>query len=1447
MSQERLGMRHRITAGFRDWLAETHVPGFELVRHFLARFFDSDMVGASGDWMKLAIGLAAVLFSFSILALKTYAERYAHLMNPYAGTSERYLSGVHTDMLTFLALAMAVTALGTALQWQSLFPSLRDSLALAGLPVTPRQIFLAKFAALLLVFAAFVVALTGMPAMLFAYVIAGPWQENPSTGSIAAANFAALGGACVFVFFTLLAVQGVLLNVLPGRLFTRVSLLAQAVVFIATLGAVPLVGDQPQAAWWWPPVWFGNLRAAMLGRATMLGGGGGGRAAVLALTLPPAVAVLSYLFSYHRYRKLLLEAQVTPGRRRWEGAGAWLLDLWIRDPREQAAFAFIWKSLARSRNHRMVLLAYAGIALGWILSGLGDMPKSARHDAGTVGVLVVLVPLVACCCNCLGLRYLFSLPVELRANWLFQLNEGQGRGLGRESWLNAVERFLVWCGIVPIYAATVPAAVAVFGPVRAAAASLIGLLAALLLFEVLFRHWQKLPFTCSYMPGKQEVWLSSLIYAMYLPVLAIAAQLLLFGSGDPAAFLAVLGFEAAVLWWMRRRRRAFASENPLLYEEALDYAVMTLGLQADPAANSDAQPAERDAAVRQPACQLAPEMFTSGLVASRGILPPEWREELDDEEHKPALWANLFEDVRYGLRLIRKNWLLSSVVVLTLTLGIGMNVSVLTVINGVALQPHVYKDPDSFVRVMTQPRFQTGQRPVSYREYLSLQETSRSLRLLAAFELFGGQLEEDPSTTFGMVVSCNFFQVDGLDHAIRGRLLVPDDCHAPGQAPVALISDDLWQSRFGSDPQMVGRVVRLNGRPVTVVGVVPRGTSGWTRPSRIWLPFTALPYFSPSRNFFTQDDNLWLFLIGRLAPGFTRPQAQAELATLERRLDQLHSGRRTEVTVTDGSWMEEVEFTGQNLMVMGWVIGAINLVLLISCANVTTLLLSRAASRKREIAVRLALGAPRIRLMRMLLTESLLLASLAGAVSVYVARRIPNILYEFVVKRPPDFPLPPDWRIFAYIAAVAFFTGCVCGLAPALESLKVDLTASLKGHVGAVSGAIGGKMSGTGMQRWLVAAQVSASLVMLVGAGLFAQAEYRILRTDPGYQPRKVLVAPLRFPEGATLAASRTLMQSVVFRLQGLQGVQSVAYSDEPPLLSHDTVEVSFPGRSSDATQTVDVYPASPGYFQTLGLSLLRGREFQEADRSAVVVSEALAKVLWPRQDPVGKLLALPEGRVPVIGLARDVSPVRFGGSENPPAYRLTPLNKEHTFLMVRIAGGTSSRTPNATPALLAAVRSTIRSVNPEILGVSRILQDWIDEVTAVLWNLVTLIGMLGLVAIVLATTGIYGAVAFAVSQRTRDMGIRVALGATRWDIVREVFVGGGKPVMHGVFFGLWQSLVTATALKQTFKSTPIQLDSGDPMVYAAAAGLLLMAGLLAMLAPARRAATADPLESLRA
>src|SRR5947209_13641269 len=394
----------------RTWLTETHSPNVELLRHFLSRFFDSEMSGA-GEWQKVAIGIFAALVSFGIVAVRTYMERYDRMQD--AGLSAaRILQEIRGDQLTFVGLAMAVAALLTVLQWQSLFPSLRDCLALAGLPITPRQIFVAKSGALLIVFGVFVLAMNTLPAYLFGMVTSG---RAP-----APANFAATAGGCVFIFFTLLACQGVLLNVLPPRAFARLSLVVQACVFMATLGAVPLVGRQP-TAWWWPPTWF------------VMAGGGSHRNALLAVTLPALVAVVAYLLSYHRYRRLLLEVRggstSAAATMEWQPGNL--------APQELAAFSFIWKTLTRSRTHRLILMAYAGLAFGWITKGALDTPRPTLRDQGMYGLLITLAPLGIAMLVTLGLRYLFSLPLTLQANWLFQT---VGRD-GRRSWLAAVERF----------------------------------------------------------------------------------------------------------------------------------------------------------------------------------------------------------------------------------------------------------------------------------------------------------------------------------------------------------------------------------------------------------------------------------------------------------------------------------------------------------------------------------------------------------------------------------------------------------------------------------------------------------------------------------------------------------------------------------------------------------------------------------------------------------------------------------------------------------------------------------------------------------------------------------------------------------------------------------------------------------------------------------------------
>jgi len=1404
----------------RSWLNETHGAGFELIRHFLTRFFESEMTTIPGEWQKVAIGLLAVLLSAGILGLTTYWQSFNKMQEAGLSPAQIYRE-IRADELSFIALGMGITLLLTALTWESLFPSLRDCLALAGLPISLRQIFLAKFGSLLLVFVAFLLAMTLPWAMVFAACTSGHWQGNPSAVATVGANFVATSGACAFVFFSLLACLGVLLNLMPSRIFARVSLFMQGTVFIATLGVLPLIGRQPTAEAWWPPVWFVRLWEAIIE-----GRGSAAHIAVVAMVLPPIISVLAYLLSYHRYRRLLLEAP--PGRSSGNrnGVGSWLLERWISDPRQQAAFAFIWKTLARSRSHRLILLAYGGIALGAITKGALDMPRPSLRDEGLYGLLVVLVPLVLALLVTAGLRYLFSLPVSIGANWIFQTTEREGR----DAWLVAVERFVIWCGISPIFLAALPAAIAILGGLRAAAATILAFFAALVWFEALFRRWRKLPFTCSYLPGKQPVWLTLMRYALASSLLGPAGQLILYSSGEPIAFVALFTFQAAIWWRWRAERQSAWRNGALCYQEAPEAAVMTLDLQ--PA--SEAQQAPVPAAPSSEA-----PLFEKTLIASRGLLPEAWVEEMEQERRHPYLLLETFlDDVRYGVRLIRRNALLSTVVVLTLTVGIGINASVFTVFNGLMIRAHVSKDPDSFIRVVPTARLQRSTRPASYAEYVAWRDHSRSLRQLAAWTNFPAMVGDDDSTgSPGLAVSCNFFAVDGLDHATLGRLFVADDCRAPGRVPVGVISESIWHTRFASDPHVIGRVARINNRPVILIGIVPDHSSAWTHPRGvgIWLPYTAVPYFDPGRNVFENEEFLWLTLAGRVAPGFSRSAAQAELNILAHQQDQLHPGRRTTIVTTDGSWAEawELNASGRDLMLMGFFAASFNLVLFISCANVATLLLSRAAARRREIAVRLSLGAPRIRLVRMLVTESLLLAAMAGAASVYLAWHAPHPLYQLIASELPDFPMPPDWHTFAYISVVVLLTGFLAGIAPALESLKVDLTATLKGHGGVFGGAIGG----TRVRTLLVAAQVALSMVLLVEAGLFARSEDRALRGDPGYAPQRVVVAFLQFRADTPRESMRVRLQAISQRIKALPGVRSVAFSDGVPLLSSESMEVQPPARP-DASQPVDVYTASPGFFETLGIPILRGREFQDSDASAVIVSQSLAKAFWPNEDPIGKVLALPAGAAQIVGVARDIDPLRFGDSDNPPAYRMRHVGDGEHVMSVRFDGGA------ATGAL--AVRAALRELDPDLLVFPRLLQNWLEQIKAALWSVASLIVVLGMVATLLATTGIYGAVSFAVNQKTRELGIRVALGATRFNIIREIFVSGGKPVLQGLIAGLWLSVPTAVGLRESVRGSVIRVDPGEPFLYFAAALVLGAAAIIAMLGPARRGANTHPMDALR-
>ena len=1387
----------------REWTRATHSTHVELVRHFLARFFESDLVTTPGQWAKAAGGVIAALLSACILMVPLFMHRYGCLQ--LDGPSmfcpvvqdyhAQYLYVLRTDTRWLIGLAICVTAILTALQWQSLFPTLRDCLALASLPVSALEIFWSKLTAVVLALLALVLAMNTVPSLAFAWIIAGRWQENP-TLAFAAALFVAATAGCVFVFFSMLAIQGLLLNLLPPHLFERVSVYAQSILFTANVAALPFLWSQPSAAWW-PPNWFLGLWSAMLG-----GTEPGARYALWATGLAPALAMLSYLASYRRYQRLLLEAPPR-ARRRPMAWPAWFAP---RDPREQAMFSFIWKTLTRSRVHRLALQVCAGLAIAWMIGAGGFR--------GGDSTPVVLVPLAVSIFLIAGLRYLFSLPSELRANWIFQAAESEGRA----SWLRAVDRFVIVCGLVPVYACTMPAAIAVFGWWQALRVTALGLFMALLVFEFLFRDWHKAPFTCSYLPGKRQFWqvlvaaFATLSYmgTAALAIHAFSAGWVTFAAGFPLLF---------GLWrWMHRGRAGDWQEVALVYDDVPEPAVAVLDIGF-----------ERDSleAVLPPA--EAPVERT-----------PFWNAAGEEDRDAMPFFrpAGLVEDLRYGLRLVRKHYGLSATIVATLALGIGMNVSVFTLMNAVAFRARV-PHPETFVRVAP---LHAGSEMASIGavdagEYLAYRNLNKSLSALAASFRTNVTLESDRSAGVpALLVSCNFFSVYQAGHPTLGRFFRPDECARVGQAPVAVLSEEVWRDRYGADPQILSRTISINDHRFTVVGIAPAETAAQVNGASLWIPYTAQPFLDMGFDPFARP-TFWLWLDGRLRPGISRSAAQAEFAVLARQMDSEHPGRQTTLVVTDGSLLSMLpimshsgDAVAKGYWFMMFSMLALVMVLFITCANVMTLLLSRAVARRKEIAVRLSLGAPRLRLLRMLLTESVLLAAAAGAISLYLSFHVPRILFEYVAHRRADFSLDPDWRTFAYVFGVALAAGCVSALAPALESLRVDLTDSMKGYDSAA-----GDATGTRLRTVLVTAQVALSLALLVGAGMFVQAYWRLYHGDQGYETRHVLVAPLRFPAGSTADASRLLAESALTRMAGLPGVLSVARSNEVPFAGSRTASARMAGRGMETAHRVSFQAGAPNLLGTLGIRLLHGRDFRASDPPRVIVSEKLVRALSPGSDPVGRVLETLSGsRYEIIGVARDVNTVL---TDDPIVYVFDQWDRRQTYLLARFTGDPA--------AAEGAVRAAVRTVRSDILVMPQTLQARIDDSLADTWHVVILILFLGAVAMTLSVAGIYGVVSFTVTQKTRELGIRVALGAQRADIFRAVLVAGARPVALGLFLGLWLALAADSAIRSVFANAPLELDAANPGVYLGSALVLAVAALAAMLFPASRGARSDPMKVL--
>ncbi|HYY97780.1 MAG TPA: ABC transporter permease [Pyrinomonadaceae bacterium] len=841
-----------------------------------------------------------------------------------------------------------------------------------------------------------------------------------------------------------------------------------------------------------------------------------------------------------------------------------------------------------------------------------------------------------------------------------------------------------------------------------------------------------------------------------------------------------------------------------------------------------------------------------------------------------GLVETLLQDVKFGARTLGKNPGFALIVTLTLALGIGANTAIFSFVNAVLLRPLPVAEPERLVYVFGGTRA-TPYNVSSYPDYVDYRDRNNVFSDLIAYSPITLSLNDNGQAEMisGLIVTGNYFDALGVSARV-GRTFLPEEDTTPGGHPVAVISHGLWQGRFGADPGIAGRKLLLNGQPFTIVGVSPSGFNGAALGETydIYVPMAMQALVRPPRGGYSGEMNpdllskrgpRWLDLVGRLKPGVSAEEAQAALGTLAAQLAQAYpdTNRDQTATVSPVSGGDPTQ-RGTLRSVACLLLAVVGLVLLIACANVANLLLARAAGRRKEISLRLALGASRGRLVRQLLTESLLLALLGGASGLLLAVWLVNTLRTYSPPAnffPVAFDFSLDGNVLGFTLLLSIVTGLVFGIAPALQASNPDLIAALKDEAALVPGAGGRTARRFSLRNLLVVAQVALSLVLLISAGLFLRSLQQAQRIDPGFDPERVLTMPLNINLlRYTKTQGQEFYRQVLERVGALPGVQSATLTRTPPLSGasrQSTVTISgaeSPDRAGQsessgggggevANNLTLTSPVGPDYFRTLNIPLMRGRDFTAQDREGApgvaIVNETFARRYFPGEDPIGQRVSLGGARGPwleVVGLARDGKYITLG--EAPAPFLYQPLAQRHETGMVLLvrAGGDPAQ-------LVAAVRGEVRAIEPNVpLTNSRTMEDLLSTSLYPARMGATLLGAFGLLALLLASVGLYGVVSYSVSRRTREIGIRMALGARGGDVLRLVL----RQSMTLVAFGVLLGLAAAFAATRMLVGFLYGVSPTDPSAFVGIAVLLTLVSLAASLVPARRAARIDPLVAFK-
>src|SRR5438552_12181361 len=819
------------------------------------------------------------------------------------------------------------------------------------------------------------------------------------------------------------------------------------------------------------------------------------------------------------------------------------------------------------------------------------------------------------------------------------------------------------------------------------------------------------------------------------------------------------------------------------------------------------------------------------------------------DARKVRLIENFLQDVRFGLRMLRRSPGFSLLAILCLTLGIGANAAVFSWIEGILFRPYpAVAHQERLVAIGGTSREEPQGAALSWRGFQDLQRSCTPCATLLVSKITGTTLSigDRAERTTGSIVSANYFDAIGVPPML-GRGFLPGEDQGQSAHPVAVISHHLWQGRFKGDSAIVGKTQRLNGVIHTIVGVAPEGFFGtfvgWGM--QFWVPASMEDIFEAGGYKLEDRGARWIEAYARLKPGVTLQQGQQEFAAISGRLEvEYPATNRGRAIRCWPLWQTPFNNAGTLLPTLEIMLAVVAFVLLIACANVGNLLLVRSFARRHEMSVRLAVGAGRARLWKQLLTEGLVLSLFGAAGGLLVAYWCrPALVLLFPARGGVQMHLPGeiDWRVLALSVAVCLATTLLMGLVPALQTGKIDLAQSMKMES---TGVVGGR-GRAWVRSGLVLVQVSLSFVLLVGTGLLMQSLLKVRNASPGFNTRGVLDTAIDLVSAAyTPARAQTFQDALLERVRSLPGVESAAFAKMTPLsyVSSATAPIVVDGYTPppEESPTVDYNEVGEDYFVTMGIPLVGGREFTRADDEkgalVAVVNETMAQRYWQGRDPLGQRLQLKGRWMQVVGIAKDskYSSVR----EKPTPFFFVPVRQNSLRAAVL-----NIRTPLAPQTMATAIAREVHALDANLAPYEVItMQEQLERSTSPQMVAVTLVGTLGGLALLLAAIGLYGVMSYAVSQSTRELGLRMALGADTSNVLRLVMSRGLALTAGGVLLGA----VIALALTRLLGNLLYNVSPRDPLAFGSALAVMTIASLAACFLPAWRATRTDPARTLR-